>query len=1489
VDLGALEPQVFCRLLEKACADRYMPAELAAEAAVRAGVGRLGVKELRMLLLQVPQFASAHVAVASAWAFVRARTEVATSVLHSHAQDVGEPAAFVVRDVRSAEPKVFSAQAGWRSPAGSFHGAAVARTSRKAAHQYAAVSLLGHMCGVEPVEQNGAEKGWVPAARYSAGSAPTQARDQSFATRLQHALAQPRVAPALVAEVATRITAGALIPRDLHAVLFGAASSAWEPVRRAALQAAAEPGTAVAVLTLYQSTRNHPNPNFTDEQKEDSGPFRARVTCLIDGETVTLLGPWRSNKRQARGAVAHRVLADLAELPVEFPHAREEPALVVGEGGVREKAGPQERLLSMQETGLISELTFKDEPSISGLEPLFVCVAACVGRGQMLSGTGRGLGRSSARLEAANQLLKAYKQLTTSTGGVRLGRVAVPVGRGKNALMVLNELKQTGQISELEFEDPELDPSVGFVASITCEVGGENLRTEGTASTKRAAQRGAAEAMVELLATPADPVSPERPDTSLTEVHKDRLRHGPAGPVAVRSEVAMAEAALAAVLQQGADLTIDVQGATTRFLVYRQDGLPMETACLKPIRACTATLVLPTGQGVAVGPRSVECWQTPVRLLTNALGRYQDRRTEARSVQVWREVIRLGLEAVAAGRVFPSLAEDGTDVWRAGPLTAEQKTRARQLRQAMVPSAHCGAATDTKPYRLWAPRLMVRAGLDAVAEAMLRGPGTPVVLGSGPFTAAVPQQQRNPALIQWADDLEDDRAPAPVLELVLSVRAPKKDSPGDTELLWADLRVRQPDSPVAEQRAWRPVAEAASDPEFVALVRRRLRRIAAAWPPAERLLERTVPDRFTLRAAEAVLLRGRAGQQLQSFGFRVEWHQQWMDLLRTRAVLGRRPPCPPSAARPKFSLGDVLDGRWQISVDGSDLSDGEMDALAQAPVPLAKVRDQWVLVDEETAKRAADRQMPPIPSDEALRASLTGQINIDGTTFECEPADALADLVEFLRSGSRTSPVPSPRGLEATMRDYQHLGLAWLANTTDAGFGALLADDMGLGKSLTALALHLHRRDQDRRATGPTLIVCPASMVINWQREVHRFAPSVPTLRYHGPDRSLDEATPRTVVITTYETLRRDIDVLVEQPFDMVVADEAQIIKNHKTATARAMRRIKPTVRIALTGTPVENNLTEAWSVMDWLNPGLFGTLRTFRDQFARPIEENITDSDLTTRLSGLLKAFMLRRRKSDPGILSELPPKIVSPRIVSLAPEQAALYQDVADATLQEIRSAEGVQRKGLLLTLFNSLQQICNAPAHYLNEPLDGDYDPQHAAARSGKLAALNDLLSVLSDPDESVLIFTRYRAMARHLLRHLRAHGLDPLYFSGDITAGRDRQRIIDHFQSSPGRTMVMTVKAGGSGLTLTQASHVVLFDRPWNPAKESQAIDRAHRLGQQRTVTVHQLITENTLEDRVDELLRHKRALADAVLADGYSALTELTDEQICDLIALGAQQ
>ncbi|GGZ63797.1 SNF2-related protein [Streptomyces rubiginosohelvolus] len=1493
-----MDSHVFSRLLEAAWANRYLPPELAAEAAARGGSGRLGIRDLRLLLMRASSLPSAQAAVSGAWAIVSARPELATSVLHTHCQDIGAAAAFVIREVPGTNPLLFSAQAGWRAPGSSTHGAVVTRPSRKAAHQCAAVSLLGQLCGAEQVEQDSTITGWVPAGRFSAASPPAQARDASFRTRLQQALERPQIAPAEVAEIVLRINAGELIPRDLHAVLFTARASAWLPAREAALAAACDPGIAVAVLTLHQSLRHAATPSYTEEvRKNEPGPpfFRSRATCKIEGEEISEIGPWRTNKRQARGVAAHRVLAGLAGLPVQAPLPTQGAGARPAAANGCQEQDPQEQLRALTESGAISELLFKSAPAITGLEPLFVSVAACVHRGELLTVTERGLGRSSARWSAARQLLGTVHRAMKAGRGLRLGRVPVPELGGKNPLMLLNELKQTGKISKLQIEDPDQD-SMGFVARITCKVHGEWLETLGRGPNKREAQRQAAVAMVELLATPEggqdhnrsaptapDPVASAAASTGGLGAHRN-----PAGPLAGRGEAAAAEDALIDLLQQDVDITIDLQDGAARFLLYRVDGFPVKADSHRPIRRCTADLVLP-GQGLAVGPRPVDCWQVPVRLLANALARTSDGAKITPSVQLWRQVIHLGLAVVADGRVYPTLDNNGSDVWRLGPLHEHERQRARQLRQAMVPPAHCGAASDTRPYLLWAPRVVIRAGLDAVAEAMLRGPGTSAVMGHTPFATPVPQQQNSSALHQWADRAEDDRAGTPVVDLKLSVHAPKKGSPNDTELLWAELLVAQPTTESRKEQLFRPVAQVAGDEALVGHIRRRLRRIAEVWEPARRLLECPVPDRITLLAGEAVLLLGATRDQLERAGLSVYWHHQWTDLLRTRAVVGGRPDGSAAVARPRFSLDDVLDGRWQMSLGDADLSGQEMDDLAQAPRPLTLVRGQWVMVDENTARRAADRRIGPISSDQALRASLTGYIDVDGHVMPCEPTAALADLVDFLRAGSRTTSVPAPEDLQATMRGYQHLGLAWLANTTGAGFGALLADDMGLGKTLTALALHLHRRESESGTTGPTLIVCPASIVISWEREVHRFAPTVPTLRYLGADRTLEDVTSRTIVITSYETLRRDVGLLALLHFDLVVADEAQMVKNHRTATAHALRRIRTTTRVALTGTPVENNLTEAWALMDWLNPGLFGTQRVFRDQFARPIEDNIADTERTTRLSALMSAFMLRRRKNDPGILPELPPKDIRPRIVSLSVEQVQLYQRTADETFQAIRDAQGVHRKGLLLELFNKLQQICNSPAQYLKEPLEDDYAPETAASRSGKIGALDDLLPTLTASDASTLIFTRYRSMAKLLVRHLRSHGHDPLYYSGDIPSVRERQRIVDTFQARSGQLMVMTVKAGGTGLTLTQASHVVLFDRPWNPAKENQAIDRAHRLGQQRIVTVHPFITENTLEDRVDELLNHKRALADAVLADGYSALTELTDDQIIDLIALGAQR
>ncbi|MYS72515.1 ATP-dependent helicase, partial [Streptomyces sp. SID5926] len=473
-------------------------------------------------------------------------------------------------------------------------------------------------------------------------------------------------------------------------------------------------------------------------------------------------------------------------------------------------------------------------------------------------------------------------------------------------------------------------------------------------------------------------------------------------------------------------------------------------------------------------------------------------------------------------------------------------------------------------------------------------------------------------------------------------------------------------------------------------------------------------------------------------------------------------------------------------------------------------------------------------------------------------------------------PAEAPPGLHATLRDYQSRGLAWLDLMTSLGLGGCLADDMGLGKTVTVIALHLRRA-----RTEPTLVVCPASLLGNWQREINRFAPGVPVRRFHGPDRTLDDLT-GGFVLTTYGTMRSAATTLAEQPWGMVVADEAQHVKNPYSATAKALRTIPSPARVALTGTPVENNLSELWALLDWTTPGLLGPLKSFRARHARAVE-NGEDDQAVERLARLIRPFLLRRRKSDPGIVPELPPKTETDHPVPLTREQAALYEAVVRESMLAIEEAEGIGRRGLVLKLLTSLKQICDHPALFLKE----EHPPGGAdrmTARSGKLALLDELLDTVLAEDGSVLVFTQYVGMARLITSHLAARAV-PVDLLHGGTPVPERERMVDRFQSGATPVLVLSLKAAGTGLNLTRAGHVVHFDRWWNPAVEEQATDRAYRIGQTQPVQVHRLITEGTVEDRIAEMLQSKRALADAILGSGESALTELTARELSDLVSL----
>jgi SNF2 family DNA or RNA helicase len=439
---------------------------------------------------------------------------------------------------------------------------------------------------------------------------------------------------------------------------------------------------------------------------------------------------------------------------------------------------------------------------------------------------------------------------------------------------------------------------------------------------------------------------------------------------------------------------------------------------------------------------------------------------------------------------------------------------------------------------------------------------------------------------------------------------------------------------------------------------------------------------------------------------------------------------------------------------------------------------------------------------------------------------------------------------------------------------------MGLGKTITLIALHLHRQ-ADGATRGPTLVVCPASLLGNWEREIERFAPGTAVLRYHGTRRSLDHVD-GGFVLTTYGTMRLDADTLGGRRWGLLVADEAQHVKNPRSETARALRQIPAGARVALTGTPIENSLSELWAILDWTCPGLLGTLSGFRQRFAGPIEAG-EDPEAAERLSRLVRPFLLRRRKSDPGIVPELPDKTETDRPVALTREQAGLYEAAVRESMARIRTSGGMARRGLVMKLLTSLKQICNHPAQYLHEA-----EPR-LPGRSGKLELLDELVDTILAEDGAMLVFTQYVAMARLIDRHLTERGVPTQLLHGGTRVQR-REEMVRRFQDGEIPVFLLSLKAAGTGLNLTRADHVVHFDRWWNPAVEEQATDRAHRIGQTRPVQVHRLIAEGTVEDRIAAMLRGKRELADAVLRSGEpepSELTELTDAELADLVELRA--
>ncbi|OGD37834.1 hypothetical protein A2V94_04100 [Candidatus Atribacteria bacterium RBG_16_35_8] len=593
-----------------------------------------------------------------------------------------------------------------------------------------------------------------------------------------------------------------------------------------------------------------------------------------------------------------------------------------------------------------------------------------------------------------------------------------------------------------------------------------------------------------------------------------------------------------------------------------------------------------------------------------------------------------------------------------------------------------------------------------------------------------------------------------------------------------------------------------------------------------------------------------------------------------------------------FNLEEMLTFSWEVALGDLKLTQKEFLQLVKSAAGVVKFKEHYLLLQPEEVAQIVKKLNQPLPklsSAEIMQASLTGQT----ANIFFHSDDKLRKMIDDL---TKFKVVKIPKSLKAVLRPYQKRGFQWLYSNADKGLGSCLADDMGLGKTIQAITLILKLKEE-KKLDHPALVICPTTLVGNWLKECNKFAPSLKALTYHGPERQLITSLPVRVrtclraythrqaqtghadlVITTYGLLRREVEKFKKRNWDLIIIDEAQNIKNADSKQTKAVKTLKARGTIALSGTPVENRLSELWSIFDYLIPDYLGTRQNFMRRFAMPIEK-YRDQRKIALLQKATAPFIMRRMKTDRSIIQDLPDKIVKNEYCYLSKEQTAIYQRVVDTNIQEISNSEGIARRGLVFKLMTSLKQICNHPVHYTKK---GTVVKEH----SGKAEMTISLLKKIISAREKVLLFTQYKVMGNLLVQLIQTElQIVPLFFHGSLTR-KKREMMIEDFQNgncSP--IMIISLKAGGTGLNLTAATNVIHYDLWWNPAVEAQATDRTHRIGQSRKVFVHRLITIGTFEEKIDEMISAKKELAELTVSTGEKWLSELSNQELKEIFKL----
>jgi SNF2 family DNA or RNA helicase len=888
------------------------------------------------------------------------------------------------------------------------------------------------------------------------------------------------------------------------------------------------------------------------------------------------------------------------------------------------------------------------------------------------------------------------------------------------------------------------------------------------------------------------------------------------------------------------------------------------------------------------------------------------------------------------GRMLPQLAiEDGAPAARWRPVvTGADAATYRDFAVAMPPVCRAASPDDGVGRTL-------QDALNALVDAAARAAMPERLLNGHRPGPRAPLPDRWAVALTAADPALPDAAPAEVADLATALgdwmRA-ARDAHGPIRV---SFRLVEPLPGLDEWRLdvalqsaedpslYLPAAEIWAGGRMPGLSQRPdetllagLGRAVRLFPALHEALLEAEPDGMTLDTAAAHDFLRQAAPLLQAAGFGVQlpaWAgRKAVGLkLTTRSRASSR-----AAAGSGFGLQELVDFRIDLAIGDGVVDAAELAELARLKVPLVRVRGQWVELDDRqlrAALKAVDRRREgELTAGEVLQQVVDGG-DEDLPIVEVDADGMLGDLISG-QAAERLAPVPTPAAFEGTLRPYQERGLSWLHFLARLGLGGILADDMGLGKTAQTLSLLLAERADARSAHAgdlgggpvapaaagerpaasvaagegstasptpgpilPTLLICPMSLVTNWQKEAARFAPSLRVYVHHGGTRKRETELHAAVadadlVITTYGTALRDVAALRDIAWGRVVCDEAQAIKNSGTRQSQAIRAIPAPTRLALTGTPVENHLAELWSIMEFCNPGLLGPAKRFRRRFQEPIEVR-QDADATAALKQATGPFVLRRLKTDKTIISDLPEKNEMKVWCPLTPEQATLYEAVVEDMMAVIADSEGIQRRGNVLSAMTKLKQVCNHPAHLLK---DGSRLP----GRSGKLARLEELTEEIIEDGDKALIFTQYAEFGAVLQPYLAAHLDRPVLWLHGGLAKAKRDELVERFQNDDEPMLfLLSLKAAGTGLNLTSANHVVHFDRWWNPAVEDQATDRAFRIGQSRNVQVRKFICTGTLEEKIDAMIERKKALASSVVGTGEDWITDLSTDQLRELFAL----